>query len=255
MESLHIAGPVLETDVLITLPKMKTHTLTLLTGAVKNHLGTLPGPRKAELHRRFPDPERFGEALLDVYLARRPHLAIMDAIEGMDGDGPTAGRVRHVGLVAASADGVALDTAMCAACGLDARWVPTLVAARRREVGVASLDDVEVVGVPLENARRRIRPFAYPSTYRLMAHSWFPSLVRQLFAKHVGGSPKPYIIADRCNGCQTCVKSCPAQTIAVVAKKAHIEQRQCISCFCCHEVCPEQAVGIRVPLMWRRMRV
>lgn len=254
MSTLHIARPVLETDVLVTLPKLKTHTLTLLTCAVKNHLGTLPGPRKAELHRRFPDPEQFGEALLDVYVAAQPHLAIVDGVQGMDGDGPTAGRVRQVGLVAASADGVALDAVMCAVCGLDPRWVPTLLAARRRGTGTASLDRIEVVGVQLEAARARLRPFAYPITYRLLGHSWVPQGLRHLFAKHVGGYAKPHVVASKCNGCQTCVKSCPEQTIAVVGKRARIDQRRCISCFCCHELCPEQAIEFELPLMWRLVR-
>ena len=255
LSSVHIAKPVLETDVLITLPKMKTHTVTLLTGAVKNHLGTLPGPRKAEMHRRFPDLEGFGRALLDIYAAAPPHLAIMDAVEGMDGDGPTAGRVRRVGLVASSADGVALDLVMCGVCGIDPRWVSTLSAARKRGVGATSFDDVEVVGMSLEVARGRTRPFAYPMTYRLLAHSWIPDGARRLAIKRLGGAPSPFIVVGRCNGCETCFRSCPAEAIEMVQKKARIEQKRCISCFCCHELCLQQAVGIKVPLLWRLFRV
>ncbi len=255
MGTVHLGKPVLEADVLITLPKMKTHTLTLFTGAVKNHLGTLPGGRKSELHRRFPEHERFGEALTDIYAAAPPHLAIMDAIQGMDGDGPTAGQVRQVGLVAASRDGVALDAVMCAVGGIDPRWVPTFAAARRLGVGAASLDEIEVAGVPLEDARRRTRPFTYPMPYRLLAHSWVPERVWDFAGRHIAGSPAPFVLTDKCNGCQTCAQSCPAKAVAVVDKKAHIDQKKCISCFTCHELCLQQAIGIKIPRIWQLFRV
>lgn len=254
LPSIHIAKPVLDTDVLITLPKIKTHSLTLLTGAVKNHLGTLPGARKAELHRRYPDPERFGEALVDIYATAKPHLAIMDAIQGMEGNGPSAGSVRQVGLVAASTDGVALDTVMCKVCGIDAKWVQTIVAAQRRRVGTGSLADIEVVGTPIDEARARVRPFAYPTTFRLFAHDWVPAWARRAAGKYLGGSPTPFILVDKCNGCQTCITSCPAQAMTIVQKKARIDQKSCISCFCCHELCTQQAIGIKLPMLWRRMR-
>ncbi|MCL5024947.1 MAG: DUF362 domain-containing protein [Chloroflexi bacterium] len=254
MQSIHIAKPVLDTDVLITLPKMKTHSVTLLTGAVKNHLGTLPGARKAELHRRFPAPEQFSQALVDIYAAATPHLTIMDAVDGMDGNGPTAGRVRHVGLVASSADSVALDTVMCAVCGIDPKWVFTGIAAHKRGLGVGSLEEIEVVGTPLDAARGRVRPFAYPMTYRLFAHSWVPEGGRRIAGQYLGGSPSPIVISSKCNGCQTCIRSCPAQAMAMVNNKASIEQKKCISCFCCHELCTQQAIGIKVPFLWHLFR-
>ena len=255
MGTAHLGKPVLETDVLITLPKMKTHALTLFTGTVKNHLGTLPGARKSELHRRFPEHERFGEALMDIYAAAPPHLAIMDAIQGMDGDGPTAGRVREVGLVAASPDGVALDAVMCAVGGIDPQWVPTFAAARKLGIGAASLNEIEVAGMPLEAARHRTRPFAYPMTYRLLAHSWVPEPVWDFAGKYIGGSPAPFVLRDKCNGCQACAQNCPAEAAAVVDKKARIDQKKCISCFCCHELCLQQAIGIKIPWTWRLFRV
>jgi len=252
MSTVHIAKPVLETDVLITLPKMKTHTLTLLTGAVKNHMGTLPGMRKMELHRRFSDPSLFGEAMLDVYAAAPPRLAVMDAVQGMDGEGPTQGHARQVGLIAASADGVALDAVMCDICGLDPKWVPTLVAARERGFGTAALDGIEVVGTALATARGRTRPFSYPQTYRIVTLPWLPQPVVGL-VKKLSSSPLPYVITEKCNGCGTCAKNCPAQAATVVEKKARIQTDSCIACFCCQEMCEQGAIGIKMPLMFRRM--
>ncbi len=101
----------------------------------------------------------------------------------------------------------------------------------------------------------RTRPFAYPMTYRLLAHSWIPDGVRRLAVKRLGGAPSPFIMASRCNGCETCSRSCPAEAIEMVQKKARIEQKRCISCFCCHELCLQQAVGIKVPRLWRLFRV
>lgn len=234
---LHIARPVLETDVLTTLPKMKTHGLTLLTGAVKNHMGVLPGARKSELHRLFPDPKDFGEALLDMYTAAPPHLATMDTVQGMDGDGPAGGRVRDVGLLAASAYGVALDAVMCAVAGLDAEWVPTLAAARKRGIGVASLEGIEVLGIPLEEAGGRVSPFVYPTTYRLATNSWPPIWGRRLLLRQFNRPAKPIILTRECTGWRTCFESCPVKAITMVGKKALIEQKECIACLCCHEVC------------------
>ena len=245
--SMSLARPVKETDVLITLPKMKTHNLTLFTGAVKNHVGTLPGRRKLALHKHFADPRTFGAAVLDLYASAPPRLAIMDAVEGMEGDGPTAGRVRQVGLLAASADGVALDAVMCAVAGLDLEQVPTLTAARERGYGAAALDDVEVVGVPLATARGRLAPFAYPGSYRVSAQSWLPSWGWRFVTKVMSMSPTPHVMTDKCTGCQVCIKGCPAQTISLVNRKAHIDLSNCISCFCCHELCPSQAVEVKIP--------
>lgn len=253
MRSVHIAGPVLEADVVITVPKMKTHALTLLTGAVKNHLGTVPGARKAELHRRFPDRVDFGAALVDLYAAAPPDLAIMDAVEGMDKDGPGTGRRRRVGLIAAGADGVAADAVMCAVCGLEARWVTTLAACRAKGIGEPSVDEVEVLGLPLADARAKVDPFAYPLTYRIGTKRWFPEWGRAAMARY-SGAPTPFVRTELCTGCQTCVRSCPLEAMTLSGATAKIDQSACISCFCCQEVCPEQAVGIKGPLMWRLMR-
>jgi uncharacterized protein (DUF362 family)/Pyruvate/2-oxoacid:ferredoxin oxidoreductase delta subunit len=251
LESAMIAKPVLEADIIISLPKMKTHGLTLMTGAVKNHLGIIPGARKAEMHRRFPDPEQFGEALLDIYLGRVPRLAIMDAVQGMDGNGPSAGKVRDIGIVAASPDGVALDTVMCAICSLKAEWVPTLVAAGKRGVGVASLNEIEIAGETVEELKKRVHSFAYPLAYRIFSLGLSSENARHTFWKYFSQTVRPTVITSHCTGCQTCVRSCPMQAITTVKNKANINKSKCISCFCCHEVCLQQAIKINIPLTWR----
>ena len=175
----------------------------------------------------------------------------MDAVQGMEGNGPSAGKVRDVGLIAASQDGVALDTVMCDICGIRADWVPTLVAARKRGAGFTSPGDIEIAGVPVAEARKRVRPFAYPAAYRIFSLGLSSEKARHTFWKYFSQAVSPSVIASRCTGCQTCVKGCPMQTITIVNGKASINRAKCISCFCCHEICPQQAIKINIPLTWR----
>jgi len=109
---LYVANPVLEADVIINLPKLKTHTLTLMTGAVKNMFGTVPGFRKAEMHKIFPGHREFAAMIVELFSHVRPALNIMDAVLAMEGNGPSSGSPRELGLVAVSDDAVALDAVM-----------------------------------------------------------------------------------------------------------------------------------------------
>jgi len=108
LHEIRLSRIIREVDVIITLPKLKTHELTLLTGAVKNQLGLVPGKGKKGVHLSAPKPAALSQAMVDIYSVVRPHLAIMDAIVGMEGSGPAAGPPRQVGIVAASLDCVAL---------------------------------------------------------------------------------------------------------------------------------------------------
>ena len=110
---------VVEADVIISLPKFKTHGFMMFTGAVKNLFGCIPGLEKAQYHLKVPDRDDFGDMLVDLMLACRPTLAVMDAIVGMEGNGPAGGTTREIGAVIASADFVALDVVASAMAGLD----------------------------------------------------------------------------------------------------------------------------------------
>lgn len=230
-----------EADVIINLPKLKTHNLTLLTGAVKNLFGLIPGTVKVTHHARLPDRDRFSGLLVDIHSCCRPALAIMDAVEGMDGNGPSSGRLRQMGLLLASEDGLALDLAAAAIVGIAPLAVPTLAAAARWGLVSGKAEEIEFIGLSLEEARLS-PPFAAPATYE-RALAARPSLFLHLWpANLLGLYPSAN---ERCTACGTCVANCPVGAISIVGRRALMDVRKCIRCYCCHETCPHDAVILK----------
>ncbi len=243
--SFTLARPAVDCDVLITLPKFKTHGFMMFTGAVKNLFGCIPGLEKATYHLRVPDRDDFGSMLVDLMLACKPKLAIMDAVVGMEGEGPAGGTPRQIGALLASADCVALDVVASSMAGLDPLEVYTNKAAARRGLGPSSVDEVEVVG-------ERWQDFA-PAGFELPAKdissrmpSWFAPKMRSWV------TPRPYLeTPSGCTRCKKCEQSCPVEAIEVGASGPSFDQGTCIRCYCCQELCPEQVIGLKVPPLAR----
>ena len=89
--SFNIIDPIVEADYIINLPKLKTHAMTGYSGGIKNLFGSIPGLQKPQLHYRFPAIEDFSNMLLELSLVVHPQLTIIDAIDAMEGNGPTGG--------------------------------------------------------------------------------------------------------------------------------------------------------------------
>ena len=245
-QKLYISTAALEVDAIITLPKLKTHDLTLYTGAVKNLLGLIPGLGKAEIHKRCPKPDDLGEALVDIFSVMKPQMAILDAVVGMEGSGPVSGKLRDIGVVMTSRDSVALDTIAQAMIGLKPFDVPTTKAAAKRNLGVSSLKEIEVLGEPLEEVR--INNFILPSNARIRR---VPDPILGLIARWIMVKPVP--LRDKCTRCLACRENCPVDAISLHHGYPKINYRKCILCLCCRELCPENAVGIRKSLLARRV--
>ena len=130
-----VSRAVLEADVIISLPKFKTHGLTVLTGAIKNSYGYLPGAQKAKLHKAAGSPERFHEMVVDVFNLRVPDFFLMDAVVGMEGNGPASPDLRDIGLILASDNGVALDGVMATMTGCDPGRLRFLQKAKKMGLG------------------------------------------------------------------------------------------------------------------------
>jgi len=237
-ESLAFSREILEADVLVSLPKMKTHVATGITGAVKNAFGHLVGGEKARLHRDAVGPENFAQAIVDVYQVRPPDLVILDAVWAMEGQGPSGGRPREVGRVLAGRDAVALDTVMAAMMGLEPRRVPMLRIAEARGLGPAALDAVEIDG-PFEVVPR----FKVPGLSLGMG-AWAARLAARLLVT------QPAVRRARCVKCGSCAKACPVDAITMTDDGPVIDRAKCISCFCCHEMCRYEAMTLA-----RRMRL
>lgn len=233
-----IAKPVLDADVIINVPKVKTHVLTIFTGAVKNLYGTIPGFQKTQLHRLFPTPADFGRLLAALYGEVRPTLSIADGIIGMEGEGPSAGRPAHLGFLAASADAVALDLVMCSRLGINPDAVPYFAPLRKTGCGPESVSMVDIVGTA--DASAAAANFRVPSTLpgRLIPGWLVKSIGRWLWIRPA--------IGDSCISCGLCVKSCPVNALSMeTGEKPVLNPQLCIGCCCCHEVCPKQAIAMK----------
>ena len=237
--------PVHEADVVIDLPKLKTHVMTGMTCAVKNLFGTVPGLQKAEFHMRFPDKERFGGMLVDLCETVRPALVIADGVLAMEGDGPAGGTPRNLGVVLGGNDPYEIDLAVCRMMNLEPSRVPYLAAAQRRGLCAEHLDASALRGDA--DAAAPVPDFKLPESYTSIDFSTrAPRAVRWLVPgveKFI--APRPVIERGRCIGCGKCAEICPQHTIALKNGRAHIDPSACIRCFCCHEMCPVKAIAVR----------
>ncbi|MCL0079645.1 DUF362 domain-containing protein [Dehalococcoidia bacterium] len=242
---LHLSRSVLEVDALITVPKLKTHSLTLFTGAVKNLLGLIPGGGKLEFHRRCPRPDDLGEAVVDIFSVARPKLALMDAVVGMEGNGPVSDKLRDIGVILAGRDSVALDTVAQAMIGLKAFDVPTTRAAAQRKLGTSDLRQIEVLGQPL----KVVEDFLLPSNAVVRS---IPRPILDLIARRI--MVRPRARADKCTNCGVCMNSCPVDAIYIEERPVRVDYKKCILCLCCYELCPEKAMDLRKSLLARFWR-
>jgi len=226
-------------DGIVSVAKMKTHTLTGLTGAVKNLFGLIPGLKKAEYHFRMKDREAFSALLVDLAECVRPRLTVMDAVVGMDGDGPSNGTVKNIGAIIASDDVHALDAFFLHSVGAHVASVPTVRIARERGLGPKEVDEVRVVGDG--RAALRTEGFRMPSTAQ--QYGGIPSALGRLMGEAV--TRKPVFSASRCTLCDACIQICPAKVLRRGERRPVIDRRECIRCYCCGEVCPSDAVLLR----------
>lgn len=243
--SFTLGRAVAETDVLISVPKFKTHGFMMFTGAVKNLFGCIPGLEKAQYHLRVPDRGDFGSMLVDLMLACRPSLAVMDAIVGMEGDGPAGGTPRAIGALVASSDCVALDMVAAAMAGLAPLEVYSNRAAADRGIGPSSLDEITTVGADW----RELAPDGFALPARDLSRGMPPWLRRRLQSVAL---PRPVLTdATGCTKCNTCARSCPVDAIVVGSDGPVFDRDTCIRCYCCQELCPPQVIGLRTPALAR----
>lgn len=239
VKGFDIISPVLETDVVISVSKLKTHVMSYMTGAVKNLFGCIPGTYKAEYHFRMPDKKTFCNMLVDLCEYIQPALSIMDAVECMEGDGPTSGSPRQVGYLLGSADPYALDTVACKLAGLDLEAVYILQNALERNLLV--LEEIQEVG-----QYTPVQDFKAPGVKDI--HFVKNPALKKMAEMLV--NPRPVPDAKVCIGCGQCMRSCPAHAIQMKHQLPQIDFSKCIKCFCCHELCPIKAMQLKRNKIW-----
>lgn len=239
-----IITPVVEANGLFNLCKMKTHLFTVMTGAVKNTFGVIPGLSKPGYHAKLQDVQRFAGMLLDLSQYVSGRLTIMDAVWAMEGDGPGAGDPRQVGLLIGSENPLALDIVANEIMGLDRKENPIILEAERRMLKPNRLEDIEIIGANL--AEVIVPDFKPPQLsagrFGYDRMPWYLRMIEPMFKNAF--TVRPRVIWHRCIACGTCIEGCPMEAIRFVKEKAFIDDNKCIRCYCCHEMCPEEAIGL-----------
>ena len=236
-EKMYLAKPLFDADVVINLPKLKTHSATIYTGAVKNVFGCIPGLRKAMYHKIAPDKEDFGEILADIHEAAKFDLHIMDGIISMQGEGPTAGTVYNATKILISTDPLALDTVAIKMLGITVEDIPVLNSAKKRNLGQCNLAEIEIEGD--YNTIPHLIDYKLPKNFKSTKQRNSKAVIEVIdFFKS-----KPVINKKKCKECNMCVESCPLKAIDIDTKK--IDYSKCIECMCCHELCIHKAVELK----------
>lgn len=250
IKKIPVINPILEADVIISLPKLKTHAMTSYTGAVKNLFGTIPGTYKAELHFRLDERKAFCSMLVDLCECVKPTLSIMDGVWGMEGNGPTAGQNRHIGLVMASENPHALDMAACRLIDYTPDEVDTVREAVERGLVAKTAAELDIAGEALEPLV--IKDFVKPeSHFNLLKLISLPASLNARLTNALASRPK--IDYSMCVKCGECARCCPPKAIDMSQGRPVIDEKKCIKCFCCQELCPKKAVKIKRPFLNRFM--
>ncbi len=238
---IEAARLVREADIIINLPKVKTHGQMLLTLGVKNLFGCVVGRSKAVWHYNVGlNRERFASLLLDLYKGIAPALTIVDGVIGMDGDGPTNGRPFPYGVIAAAEDALSLDFWLCRMMGIQLEDFPLWQAAKQRGLPECELEEDALAGDFTPDYRFTGIRFPASRSLRLIPRIPFigPLIERAM-------TTRPFHIPERCVGCGKCQAVCAAGALKHSNGKLNFDYGKCIRCYCCHEMCPEGAIGFR----------
>ncbi|MCM1273243.1 MAG: DUF362 domain-containing protein [Clostridium sp.] len=228
---------------IINVPKFKTHSLMTYTGAVKNLYGLLPGNTKKKLHSQFPGKRDFATLLVHICRHVKPAVNIMDAVVGLEGDGPgSAGHPKCLKLIMAGTNALAVDMVAAMIMNIAPEEIPTNAVAM--EQGILAKEDIEIVGDDINRFVRK--DYKVPCTMK-----YHPSLTKKLFEI---SQPVIKVNPDKCICCGLCGKNCPTGCIDTTGTVARLNRKACIYCMTCHEICPEAAIEIEEPVFYRQLK-
>ncbi|MEO0142193.1 MAG: DUF362 domain-containing protein [candidate division WOR-3 bacterium] len=231
VKGVYVSKEILECDILISIPKFKTHELTTLSLAIKNQFGIIPGGLKPKLHSECFRLEDFCNLLIDIYQIRPPDLIIIDCIKVRD----ARGRLYNPNKLIAGDNGFAIDYVCSLLAGIDPATNPLVNIALKKKLFEPR--SVEIIG-NLEPIKDFATPFYFP------LRGVFANLGNLIFSKFASYR-LPVFNQKYCNNCRLCENVCPSR--AIQSKK--IDYKRCIKCYCCIEVCPNNAIGQKLKIL------
>lgn len=247
LKRITVVKEILEADKIINVCKLKTHGMVKMTCGVKNMFGAIPGTMKAEYHLNRSNITDFANALIDICLLVKPAITIVDAVECMEGNGPTGGNPRHVGLIAASKNPFVLDIAMADVINISPKDIPVCAQSIKRGLCPEKSDEIEVVGGKIDDFA--VKDFVVPKTKPINVTEKMPKPLYRLINDVL--QPYPDFNKIKCVGCGRCAANCPPKALSMKEGKPSFDKGKCIRCFCCQELCPAVAVDIKRPLLYK----
>lgn len=232
-----------EQDVLINYSKLKSHGMMALSASVKNMFGTVPGILKPEYHYRYPNHEDFANMLIDINEHYKCKLNIIDAVVGMDGNGPTQGNPKLIGAILASTNPYALDVVAANIIKLPIDNVFTITESIKR--GLTTDFEGVILNKPIDEIIVEDFNNILPGKNMEFTEKFkgpFGKIITPLISKIL--TVKPKVKKKECIGCKKCSNICPVQAIEMINKVPKIDRDKCIRCFCCQEFCPVGAMKV-----------
>ena len=229
-----------EVDKVINLPKLKTHALMLLTLAVKNIYFCIPGTRKAQWHVKTDKAGKgyFAQMMLDLNLLVKPAFTLVDGVMAMEGMGPGFGDPRHLGLLIAGTDCVAIDRVITEIVRVKPEHAPILRVAISKGYGISRLEEITISGTRLQDVT--VSDFKLPQKADMFDR--IPNGLKKMAKRYL--TDQPVINQKKCEACGMCLRACPINNIDMEEKTVEINQHDCIQCLCCVEICPLGAIDL-----------
>ncbi len=227
LKNFYLSKTLKSTDLIINIPKLKTHQFTKYTGAIKNLYGCIPGGIKQKLHKKAQGEEKFSKLLVDIYQNIKPEINIMDAVVGMEGRGPTSGKPKKAGYILASKNAISLDIVASKLIGYNPKDILMIKEAVKRGLGnykfkLKGLNKIPNLDFDKPFVRKRL-------SKRML--------------RRLGGEKSIVVDKKKCIKCGLCARKCPAKAIKLNPYPV-IDKNKCIRCFCCMEICPQDALSL-----------
>jgi ferredoxin len=225
-------------DAIITIPKLKTHSLTKITGAVKNSYGFVIGQAKSVFHSKYPSPIKMAAFIAEIYGILKPDFALMDAVVSMAGNGPANGIPFESNAIFAAADCAAVDAIAASIYGYGNGEIPLLNFVSAAGNGVSDKNKIRVVNIGFSSAKPKPAKRSKADVFHKIPDSFF-----KIFSPLLSFYPE--IDKNRCLRCGKCREVCNNNAIIRISSGEYkVIRSKCILCMCCTEACPNRSIEL-----------